>query len=121
MKKKFRIKKSSEIEKIVKKRIAWGNKNFTIYKNSVNNETNYFRFCVSVSKKYGNAIKRNKIKRRVREIIRLNSNRLIPVDFLIVCKPTSSILNYKEIENDILYLLKKNQIIIKKEEKNEKK
>lgn len=120
MKKLYRIKKNTEIEKLVRLKISFGNKNFAIYRKNSINETSYFRFCVSVSKKYGDAVHRNKMKRRVREIIRKNKDRILPYDFLIVCKPTSSTMNFEEINSNILYLLKKHKLLKINEEKNEK-
>ena len=121
MKKIYRIKKNTEIEKLVKYKISYGNKYFAIFKNNTINETNNFRFCVSVSKKYGNAVHRNKMKRRVRSIIRNNKDKFLPYDFLIVCKPTSSTFDFKEINSNLLYLLKKLNLLKNKEDKKNEK
>ncbi|MDR1458318.1 MAG: ribonuclease P protein component [Puniceicoccales bacterium] len=45
------------------------------------------RFAVIVSKKVGNAVYRNRLKRIFREIFRLNQHRLVPgFDYLVVAK-----------------------------------
>ena len=75
MKKEYRVKKGKEIEMIVKRRQSVGNKNFVLYKKE-NHENKHFRFAVSVSKKFGNAVKRNKIKRQVREVVSKHDNEL---------------------------------------------
>lgn len=115
MKKEFRIKKTTEIESIIKKRKFIANKYFIIYKDI--NETNNFRFAISVPKKYGNAVSRNKMKRRLREIIRKNKSKISIVDFFIIVKKEANVLNFQEIENNILELLTMSKILI--EVKNE--
>ena len=62
MKKEYRVKKGSEIESIMKKRLSTGNRYFVVYKKE-NHENTHFRTAISVSKKFGNAVKRNKIKK----------------------------------------------------------
>ena len=109
IKKEYSIKKNLEIEKIIKEKNSVGNKYFVIYKR-VNKETTHFRFALSIGKKYGIAVERNLMKRRVREIIRNNLNLLKDdFDYVFVIKPTSSELSFKEIENNIIYLLKKEE------------
>ena len=109
IKKEYSIKKNLEIEKIIKEKNSVGNKYFVIYKR-VNKETTHFRFALSIGKKYGIAVERNLMKRRVREIIRNNLNLLEDdFDYVFVIKPTSSELSFKEIENNIIYLLKKEE------------
>lgn len=106
IKKEYRIKKSQEIEKIIKKRDSVGNKNFVIYKLK-NNEAGHYRIGLSIGKKYGNAVKRNKIKRQIRSIIRNNKNLIMEFDYIIVIKPSASQLVFTQISDELCKLLKK--------------
>jgi ribonuclease P protein component len=108
MKKEYRVKKGNEIEKIIKDRKSVGNKYFVIYKKT-NHENIHFRFAVSVPKKFGNAVQRNKIKRQVREII--SKLDIKPsIDFFIVIKASANALTFSEIKNSIQQLVKKQKI-----------
>lgn len=107
--KEYHIKKNEEIEKIIKHKHSVGNKYFAIYTNK-NDGTSHYRFALSIGKKYGIAVERNKMKRRIREIIKNNSNLINNLDYVFVIKPASNILEYKQIEENIIYLLKKEEI-----------
>jgi ribonuclease P protein component len=111
MKKEYRIKKGSEIERIMKQRQSIGSKYFVIYQSKTkNHDQSHFRFAVSVSKKFGNAVKRNKIKRQIREIIAHCSD-VKPVDFFIVVKVPTNELAFTEIEKELHRLMKKQEIM----------
>lgn len=69
------------------KRIRQSNLTFIILKNQLNMP----RLGISVSKKYGNAVKRNRIKRKLREAFRLSQHDLQNYD--IICIP------YKQADN----------------------
>ena len=108
MKKEYRVKKSSEIEMIVKYRQSRANKLFVIYKKE-NHENNHFRFAVSVSKKYGNAVERNRIKRQVREII--SKMDIIDIyDVFVVVRKDSKGTTFQEIKEAISSLIIKLKI-----------
>lgn len=109
MKKEYRVKKSSEIEDIIKKRKSVGNTHFVVYK-SENHDQSHFRFAVSVPKKFGNAVQRNKIKRQIREIV-AKQDIIDQVDFFIVVKKGASILEFTEIKKSIEWLLNKQNIL----------
>ena len=105
MKKEYRVKKSSEIEMIVKYRQSRANKHFVIYKKE-NHDNTHFRFAVSVSKKYGNAVERNKVKRQVREII--SKIDIIEIyDVFVVVKISSKGISFVDMKNSITLLIKK--------------
>lgn len=116
MKKEYRIKKSEDILELMKKKNTVGNVYFVIYYQK-NHDQEHFKFAISVPKKYGNAVQRNKMKIRVREIIKDES--ILPnVDFFVVAKVKSQNLNFDEIKLNIKKLLKKANLL--KDGKNEK-
>lgn len=92
MKKEFRIKDNQRFGEIVHLGKTFKNKAFVIH--CLKNNENVVKIGISVSKKLGKAIVRNKIKRRIRamcqEIVDFNSQSL---DIIIIAKN-----NY--LEND---------------------
>lgn len=78
-------------------------------KGLLKNNPKIVRFAVIVSKKLDKrSTRRNLIKRRIKEAVRLNLDRIKRgVDLVFLTKPEIIGRNYKEIENEILCLLKK--------------
>lgn len=103
MNKSYSLKKNHDIEKLVKIKKSVGTKNFAIYYI----EKSDLKIAYAVSKKYGDAVERNKAKRIVREIIRTNLDKLPNVHMLIVIKPTSIVLTFSEKENEFSYMIRK--------------
>ena len=63
------------------------------------------RLGVTVSKKLGKAVVRNKIRRRLREIYRTNEDKLLPgFDLVIVARRGSTEAAYRDLEADFLRL-----------------
>ena len=67
MKKVNIVKKSQEFTRIIKTQNAYVSSSFVIYIERTHNET--YHFGISVSKKLGNAVIRNKLKRQIKSII----------------------------------------------------
>ncbi len=109
MKKKFRIKKSNEIQQLIYNKTNVRNKYFIIYYKK-NHEKLNFRYALSVPKKFGNAVNRNLMKRRIREVIKINSfdNQY---DFFIIAKKNSNELNFKEIKKKLESLFENANIL----------
>lgn len=99
MKKKFIIKKSNEIDAIIHNKKRYGNNFFVIYYKE--NKENHFRFAISIGKKYGNAVERNKIKRQIRSVFR--NFKLFPNnDYVVVVKRSAKDLNFSQIEENLI-------------------
>ncbi|MBQ9023632.1 MAG: ribonuclease P protein component [Bacilli bacterium] len=100
------IKKNYDINNIINKRNMIKNKYFYIYKD--NNSINNYRFAICVSKKIGNAVTRNKIKRQIKDILD-KSNLVFKTnnDYVIIIRNEINNLNYKEIKENLINLISK--------------
>lgn len=107
MKKQYRIKKNEEIADLVKLKQTVGDRYFVLYKSNI--KETHFRYAVSVNKKYGNAPERNKVKRRVREVVK--EFKYKNYDFMIVIKQNAKDLGFAEIRKDLLKLFKRAEIL----------
>ncbi len=68
---------------------------------------NFSRIGITVSKKNGNAVRRNYIKRFLREFFRLNKNKFINHDFIIIVRKTFCKKNSIFIKNELDELFSK--------------
>lgn len=65
----------------------------------------FSRLGITVSTKLGKAVVRNKIKRRFREIYRLNEEKLLcGFDIVVVARIKSTTAEFAELNRDFLYL-----------------
>ena len=105
MKKKQIIQKESEFTDLIHNCPYKKNSYFVIYYRT-NKEAN--RYGISVPKKTGKAHIRNKIKRRIKNIIDQNQNCVhSPYDYVIIIRKRLIELNYQQIEEQLMNLLKK--------------
>ncbi len=117
MKKQYRVKKSNEIEQILKEKKYVSNPYFSIYKR-MNPETSNFRYAISVGKKIGNAVIRNKIKRQIRAILNMMSFDINQnIDVFIIARNKIIDLSFLEMKKQLEYLFNKQKLI--KGEKND--
>ncbi|WP_070407237.1 MULTISPECIES: ribonuclease P protein component [unclassified Spiroplasma] len=103
MKKKFIVKKNYEFQKIINNRSFIKTNTYFIYFKK--NDLNYHRFGISVGKKLGNAVVRNKVKRQIRAILSYDFSATEGYDqIIIVRKPyfsNSYLVNKKILLNQI--------------------
>jgi ribonuclease P protein component len=59
------------------------------------------RLGIIVSKKAGNAVKRNRIKRLVRAFFRVNKNNLQKADHIFIAKKNIDTLTYTQVEKEL--------------------
>ena len=107
MNKDYRIRKNEQFDKIIKqgKRIRTEPLNLFVIKN----EENKFRLGVATSKKIGNAVVRNKVRRQIKAIMR-NYKTIINLDVVIVAKPQIHEFTYQELASTIADVLSKLEI-----------
>ena len=74
-------------------------------------KNNNFKFVISLSKKHGKAVVRNKIKRILRSIIRQSLKNIKENYYIIVLPKISDNCFFDVLQKDYLYALKKGNII----------
>lgn len=111
MKKQNIIKKSQDFEKIIKNNKSFKSKYFYIYKEK--QEDNNYHFGISVGKKIGNAVRRNKVKRQLKEILSKNDYQK-NFDCIIIVRREINNADFQEIKEDLNNALKKISIIKEK-------
>lgn len=101
------IKDSNQINNVLNKKNCIKNKYFYIYKD-INEEKNY-RFAICVSKKIGNAVRRNKIKRQLKDIID-KSNLIFKTntDYVIIVSKEINNIKFSDMKESLINLLSKN-------------
>ena len=90
------IKSSDEINKIINS------------KNVIKNNKNIHRFVICVSKKIGNAVRRNKIKRQIKDIID-KSNLIFKTnqDYVIIVSREINNIDFEKMKENLINLISK--------------
>lgn len=98
------VKEKKDFDKAFKLRNQKVSKYAYIYikDNTVEN----YRFGICVSKKMGHAVLRNKLKRRVKDIIDKSKLHFEAKDYIIVLKKSAASAEYLELNEDLLNVLK---------------
>ncbi len=99
-----RIRKDREFSFLYRKGKKVANDNFVVY---FFPKSYCFKVGFSINKKYGKAYERNKIKRRLSEIIRLELNRLKPASVVIVVLKSAKTRTYLELKDSLCNLFEK--------------
>ena len=101
---KNRIKKYSEFQKVIEEGDVKKTCFFVSY--STKNDLGYSRFGISVPKKTGNAVVRNKIKRQVRSAIGQSTDFGKSVDTVLIIRKNYDISLFNQTLSEIKDLLK---------------
>lgn len=110
MEKKLSLKKDKDFKKVYKKNFACYNRDFTVLVRE--NGLDSPRFGFTISKKIGKAHSRNQLKRKLREIVRLNYKNLNGVDIVIIPKKHTTDFDYHKLKSSLGHAL--NQAFRKK-------
>ena len=105
MEKKYRLRKNEDFKLVYKKGKNYWNRNLVLYKRK--NGLGYSRIGFSITKKFGNSVERNRAKRRLKEICRLNFHNIENgYDIIIIPKKNVMYINYKQLERARLHIFK---------------
>ena len=104
MKKTYRVKSDKDFQAIFSKGTSVANRKFVLYHLEKNHS--HYRVGLSVSKKLGNAVTRNSIKRKIRHVIMELSPNLLNQDFVIIARKCVEELDYHEVKKNLLHVLK---------------
>ena len=109
MKKNNIVRKNIDFSRIIENNKPYKTNYFNVFfeKNYIND----YRFGISVSKKVGNAVIRNKLKRQIKNILDQYKDKIIrEYDCIIIVKSNIINLSYLEIKEQLFETLKKIKI-----------
>lgn len=100
------LKKNKDYKNVYNRGKSVADRHLVIY--FLANNTEYCRLGFTVSKKIGNAVKRNRIRRLFREACRINSRHFTGgFDMVLLARRHDGSLKYHQVEESLLRLLKK--------------
>jgi ribonuclease P protein component len=104
-----KIRKSSEFKEVFEKGKRLYTEHFTILYNP--NSLGFPRLGLVVGKRnYGNAVRRNRVKRIIREVFRKNKSLFDSLDVLILPRKNSETLTYRKAEEEITGFVSSKQV-----------
>jgi ribonuclease P protein component len=108
---KFRLRKSEDFQEVIQKGFSVANRQFVIY-TLTKKEEEPLRIGISVSKKIGNAVTRNRVKRLIREVIRQNLEQITwRGDFVVIARTPTAEMDFAEVSVSLVRCLKKAKLI----------
>ncbi len=110
MRKQHRLTKNKDFISVYKKGKSTANRFFVLYI-AKKAESEPFRLGVSISKKVGNAVVRNRIKRLVKAVF-LDLDKQLPsgYDFIIIARNAAASLDFAQTQESLLHILKKAKV-----------
>ena len=100
-----RIKKNVEFNKVIEEGQLIKSDSLTLY--FLENSSGYTRIGISIPKKSGKAVVRNKMKRQIRAIVANNIKLDKSVDCVLIARKQYEIGKFEKTRSDLNYLIKK--------------
>ena len=111
MKKRRRIKSEKDFQFVFKKGKSFANRQIVVYVISKTDQVE-FRIGLSVSKKIGNAVVRNRIKRYLRQsFFEIGPNLVRDIDIVVIARTQLSEYSFSEVKNSLIHVLKRASLI----------
>ena len=104
------LKNSKEFGVVYKKGKSYANRYLVMY--IIDNQLDYNRLGISVSKKVGNSVVRHRVTRLIRESYRLNNDKIVKgFDIVVVARVNSKDKTYNDIEKSFKHLVSLHHIL----------
>lgn len=117
MQKEFRLTQRADFNKIYRFGRSSANRQFVIYV-MPHAGTEHFKCGISISKKIGNAVMRNRLKRQIKEIVRHESDQIIRhVQFIIIVRKPAVGLDYVQLRHSLIHILRKARLLSRETKK----
>lgn len=113
MHKTFRLTQNEDFRRVYRHGQSYANRQLVLYvMKQPKNER--FRVGISASGKIGNAVVRNRLRRVIKEVVRLHEA-WIPgqLDLVFIVRQAAVGLDYSALERSVLHLLRKANLLIK--------
>ncbi len=107
----YRLRDSEDFQKVIQKGKSVANRQFVVYLLPKEGQ-GQLRIGLSVSKKIGKAVVRNKVKRLIREAIRQVLPQLTWTgDLIIIARTPLADMEYHELQSSLMHCLKKSKLL----------
>jgi len=109
--KEHRLAKREDFNRVYRRGKSAANLQFVLYF-LPQKEPGPFRLGVSVSKKLGNAVMRNSIRRKMKEIVRLGREDVLPgIDIVIIARKPAAEMNYDNMKKSLYHVMKRSGVL----------
>jgi ribonuclease P protein component len=113
MQKENRLALRKDFQRVYRFGRSVANHQFVLYQN-IRQANDPLRLGISVSKKVGNAVVRNRIRRRIKEIVRLKKDLLkIGLDIILIVRKPTAEMDYHQMEKSLNHIFRKADLFIK--------
>ncbi|WP_106769582.1 ribonuclease P protein component [Paenibacillus faecalis] len=111
MQKKLRLRNRADFSRVYRHGKSFANHQFVVYW-SYKKDIEQFRVGISVSKKIGNAVVRNRLRRQVKEIVRSHQHEIAKhMDIIFIVRKGALGKSYQELERSVLHVLRKSSLL----------
>ncbi len=112
MQRQYRLARRQDFTRVYRLGRSSANRQFVIYA-MANKRNEKIRVGVSTSKKLGGAVVRNRLRRRVKEIVRLHIDEIARgFDLIVIVRNPAVQMDYQEMEKSLLHAIRRADLIM---------
>lgn len=110
MRKQLRLRNRADFSRVYRSGKSFANSQFVVYISKQRN-ADPFRCGISASKKIGNAVVRNRMRRVIKEVVRKLEPKIAAyapqVDIIIIVRKPATLLSFAELEKSIQHVFRR--------------